>query len=296
MSTQSEPERPDYPALYEAANNASLRSQKAYLNGMRWYIILTVTAAFLSIYIKESTEAGIFASILFLAVLGLTIFQAVKRYDRIWYNGRAVAESVKTRTWRFIMRAEPYSDCDNIDSVKKEFCNDLKEILEQNRTLGESLTHESVINETITENMLKIRSLNYTERLNYYITNRINEQRAWYFNKASKNKKNARNWFISLVLVNSVIVGLLLVEIGYQIYYLPTAGLMVIGSCILTWMQIKRYQDLATSYSLTAHEIGIIKSQNFQVIDEKTLSDYVKDAENAFSREHTQWVARKDRQ
>jgi hypothetical protein len=27
----------------------------------------------------------------------------------------------------------------------------------------------------------------------------------------------------------------------------------------------------------------------------KSLSDFVKDAENAFSREHTQWVARKDK-
>ena len=193
------------------------------------------------------------------------------------------------------MRAEPYSDCDNIDTVKNEFCHDLNEILDQNRTLGESLAHESIMNETITDGMLKIRSLSYTDRLNYYITNRINEQRAWYFKKASLNKEKARIWFICLVLINSIIVGLLLVEIGYQIYYLPTAGLMVLGSCVLTWMQIKRYNDLATSYSLTAHEIGIIKSQNFQVINEKTLSDYVKDAENAFSREHTQWVARKDR-
>lgn len=295
MSTQSNYERPEYPALYNAANQASIESQNNYLLGLKLYLFLTILAALLSIYVKESKVAGIIAAIVFFGVLFLTIYQAFKRFDKDWYNGRAVAESVKTRTWRFVMRAEPYFDSNDINEVKKAFCEDLNDILEQNRELGASFTHPSMTEETITDNMLEIRKRNFGDRLNFYISNRINEQRAWYFTKASLNKKLAKRWFIALVSTQAVVIISLLIEIGYELYNLPTAAIIVAGSSILSWMQIKRYQDLATSYSLTAHEIGILKSQSFVVTSESSLSDFVKDAENAFSREHTQWVARKDK-
>ncbi len=295
MSTQNKFDRPEYPALYNAANKASIDSQSNYMLGLKWYLTLTVIAAVLSIYVRESREAGIIAAIIFFTALFLTIFQAFKRFDKTWYNGRAVAESVKTRTWRFIMRAEPYFDCDNISEVKKDFCADLNDILDQNKDLGEFLAHPSMKEETISKNMLQIRNWDWEERLNYYISNRINEQRNWYFIKANQNKRLAFYWFIGLVVIQSLVIIFLLLEIGYELYFLPTAALIVLGNSVLSWMQIKRYQDLTTSYSLTAHEIGILKSQSFQVTGEKTLSDFVKDAENAFSREHTQWVARKDK-
>jgi len=114
-------ERPEYPALYNAANQASIKSQNYYVKAIKWIIILTILAAVLSIYAEESKEAGIVAALLFLGVLFLTIFQGHKRYDKLWYNGRAVAESVKTRTWRFVMRAEPYQDADRIKDVKRDF-------------------------------------------------------------------------------------------------------------------------------------------------------------------------------
>jgi hypothetical protein len=143
--------------------------------------------------------------------------------------------------------------------------------------------------------MQEIRKYSLTDRLNYYISNRINEQRNWYHVKATFNKEKAKKWFIGLVITNSVVILLLLIEVGYKVYNLPTPALIVVGSSILSWTQIKKYQDLATSYGLTAHEIGIIKDQSFKVQSERDLSDFVKDSENAFSREHTQWVARKDK-
>lgn len=295
MNTQSKYERPDYPALYNAANDASISSQKNYLTGLKWYLWLSIIAALLAVYVKESKGAGIISAIFILVIIFLTIYQAFKRFDKIWYNGRAVAESVKTRTWRFIMRAEPYSDSENINLVKKSFCTDLNDILVQNQELGSFLTHPSMTEDTISENMLDIRKYSYEDRLNYYISNRINEQRNWYFTKANDNKKLGRRWFVGLISTHAIVVVLLLLEIAYEFYFLPTAAIIVAGSSILSWTQIKRFQDLTTSYSLTAHEIGILKSQSFEVIGEKSLSDFVKDAENAFSREHTQWVARKDK-
>lgn len=66
------------------------------------------------------------------------------------------------------------------------------------------------------------------------------------------------------------------------------------AASILTWIQAKRFSELAASYTLAAHEINIIKSQALDEMNEDEFSVFVGDAENAFSREHTQWVARKD--
>ncbi|MCH9305572.1 SLATT domain-containing protein [Escherichia coli] len=74
----------------------------------------------------------------------------------------------------------------------------------------------------------------------------------------------------------------------------PTDIFVASAASILTWMQAKRFSELAASYSLTSHEIGLVKEEAKQPNTDEEFSVFVGDAENAFSREHTQWVARKD--
>jgi len=47
------------------------------------------------------------------------------------------------------------------------------------------------------------------------------------------------------------------------------------------------------SYALASYEINLILNQINSVNTESEFSKYVDDSENAFSREHTQWIARK---
>ncbi|MGY8905810.1 MAG: SLATT domain-containing protein [Pseudomonadales bacterium] len=66
------------------------------------------------------------------------------------------------------------------------------------------------------------------------------------------------------------------------------------ASAVLTWLQAKKHNELNSSHSLAAHEIVLIKSEAESVESEKSLSDFVVNSESAFSREHTQWSARKN--
>lgn len=246
-------------------------------------------------YVSDSKTYGIFAVVILLSSVGVLILQAHKRFDKFWYSARAVAESVKTRTWRFIMRAEPYLDTEHIEVVRKQFCNDLSEVLKQNRNLGDNLLDESINMETISDEMLSIRNLDLNNRLNLYVKDRIDDQRSWYTRKASFNKNQSKKWFLALISFHGIAIVFLLIQIAYTSFsFLPTQLLIVMASSIVTWIQVKKYQDLTTAYTLTAHEIGLIREQSAFVRTESDLSDFVKDAENAFSREHTQWVARKD--
>jgi hypothetical protein len=301
VSTQSETqsewkiEADDYPALYQAADCASQEAQSTYLRYMRWYLGLMIAGAAFAVYADDSSASGIVAALFLLGTLGLALLQAFKRFDDTWYNGRAVAESVKTRSWRYMMRSEPYKDVESVVVAKKEFCNDLKQILKQNRSLAEHIGGDASTQDAISQKMNQIRALDVADRLNIYRSKRIDEQRSWYAVKYKQNKKTGKLWFITMVVLHALAIFLLFVQIANSsLDILPTEAIVVAAGSVLTWIQVKRYQDNATAYSLAAHEIGIIRQDSVSVDCEKQLSDFVKDSENAFSREHTQWVARKD--
>ncbi len=282
------------PGLYQSADQASLDAQSTHFNSLRLYLGLLIIAAFVSFAWNDSQWGTLISAILFLVTLGILIFLRVKRPDDTWYNGRAVAESVKTRSWRWIMRAEPYEDSENIEIVSKQFISDLKAILEQNRSLSDSLQSDSGIKDPISTTMKKVRLLSVEDRLEVYTEQRIQNQATWYSKKSQFNKRRARQWFWGSVMLHGVAILMLLLRVGDPSLKLPIEVMATGAGAVLTWLQAKKYNELNSAYALTAHEIVLIKGDALSVKDEKQLSEFVKNSENAFSREHTQWVARKD--
>lgn len=286
----------DLPGLYQEANSASLKEQKKYFFGLGLYVILLVFAALFAFYSNSSIAPiyKILSTVLFLTTLSILIWLRFTRPDDIWYNGRAVAESVKTRAWRWMLRAEPYCDCEDIQTVRKEFLTDLKEILGNNRSLFGELGIRASIEEPITDKMTEIRGLPLNERLQIYRKERILNQALWYTKKAKYNKSRAEIWFWVTAGFHACAIILLLVNIANPILQLPVQVLAVAASSVLTWLQSKKHNELSSSYSLTAHEIMLLKSETTRIETEEQLSEYILSCENAFSREHTQWVARKN--
>lgn len=286
----------DLPGLYQSANNSSILQQRNYFNGILIYLILLCVATLFAFYSdgEDKSDYKIISAVLFLTTLSIVVWLRISRPDDIWYNGRAVAESVKTRSWRWMMRAEPYLDCENIDTVRKHFINDLKTILKQNESLIKQLGNNASIEEPISEKMLEIRKLNLNERFNLYKVQRITNQAIWYNKKSKFNKRWATIWFWSTVVLHAIAIFLLLYNIKEPKLKLPIETIAVIASSILTWLQAKKHNELSSSYSLTAHEIILIKSEVNRIENESDFSEYIMNCENAFSREHTQWFARKN--
>lgn len=286
----------DLPGLFQSADTASIKEQKKFFNGIFWYLTLLIIAALFAFFADDYPNPifKIISTVLFLLTLFIMIWLRVSRPDDIWYNGRAVAESVKTRSWRWMMRAEPYMDCDNIEIVRKHFVNDLKTILKQNESLIGKLGISASIEEPISEKMIEIRKLNLSDRFNFYRQERITNQAIWYTNKSKFNKKKAEMWFWTTVSLHALAILLLLYNIYDPNAKLPIEVIAVAASSVLTWLQSKKHNELSSSYSLTAHEIILIKSEINRIETEEDLSEYIMNCENAFSREHTQWFARKN--
>jgi hypothetical protein len=288
-----EMEKYDYPSLYRSADDASINAQWWHLSTIKLYLFFLVAATFASTYVGSSHEWIVISAILFFATLGLAILQFNSDKDEIWYYGRAVAESIKTRTWRYIMRAEPYGDSVPDQKVKSKFCNDIRKILRQNTSLVEYLGQHTT-DRLVTEKMSRIRSLDLENRLRLYHRDRIEDQLEWYNEKWTDNKNKSIFWFWVMIIFHSMAVILLIYKVANPSNTLPVESALMAGSGILTWMQVKRFKEHKSAYALTAYEIGIIKERSTNIETEEELSDFVKDTENAFSREHTQWIARRD--
>jgi hypothetical protein len=178
--------------------------------------------------------------------------------------------------------------------MERQFINDLKNILKQNKRLAGKLPTQEYLKEPITEPMITIRKMTVDERLCIYKSDRIQNQADWYSTKATFNKKRSRQWFWILIVLHSMAIFMLLLRTNNPKLLLPVIVVATAATGVLTWVQAKKHNELASSYSLTAHEIALIKGEALSIKDEHDLSDYVANTESAFSREHTQWVARRN--
>ena len=287
-------EHEDYPALYQAADCASIDAQSTYLRLLKTHISLLVVGVCLTINPSPTKEYSLINAFVFLCALGVSILLATKKYEKTWYSARAVAESVKTSAWRYMMKAEPFLDATSIKEVNTIFRNLLNEILHSNNQLGELLGGDVSASEQLSNKMEDIRKSTLENRKSIYLNERVDEQRKWYANKSGYNKRHGRYFFALLIFFQILAILCVLLRIAYPEWEIwPTAVFVVLAGCVLTWMQVKRFQEIATAYALTAHEIGIIMGKFAESDTDEEFSDFVNDAENAFSREHTQWVARR---
>lgn len=282
----------DYPALYRAASDLSARTQKEFFSALFAHLALLVIATAISI--SNSVEAGwaICQAMVLLGALACAIYLFAGRPDQRWYGGRAVAESIKTLTWRYASRAEPFDNSNDID--RHQFGLKLKAIIDQNKEVSRLLTTH-LDEEQISSVLDSHRSCTVDDRLNFYRQHRIVEQQSWYANKAATNRRMVKVFFIALIATISIAIFFAIAKVHNPTAALwPTDLFVTIAASLMTWIQAKRYQELSASYALTAHEISLIRQSSASPMSDSELSRFVADAENAFSREHTQWVARKD--
>lgn len=282
----------DFPALYRSADDLSLKSQQHLFRALRIHLITLVVAAVFSIVSIPHWSVAASQLLALLGALGCSIYLFAMRPDRLWYAGRAVAESIKTITWRYVCRAEPFQGDDA--SARNDFRQKLKQIVEQNREVCQSLT-KHLDGQQFTPVMEQMRARTLKERRATYADCRIKDQLTWYAKKAAFNRRMSLYFFWALIGVNAIAVVSAVLRIVYADQpYWPTDVFIAMAASVLSWMQAKRFSELAASYALAAHEISLIKEQSLLPDTPEKFSLFVGDAENAFSREHTQWVARKD--
>tara|TARA_R110000796_G_scaffold221657_1_gene337807 strand:- start:25149 stop:26024 length:876 start_codon:yes stop_codon:yes gene_type:complete len=281
----------EYPELFYAADRNATKAQRLHFNLIRLeYLLLVATGLVAWLGEHYNVASGIFG-IAFIFLAAIATVSHFRQADAEWYLSRAMAESVKTISWQFMMRAVPYENTEGTEATE-QFTSRLREILSNGANLP--IPNSANPKSQVTEAMLHIRRSNIEERLNTYLEQRVSEQQNWYIEKAKSNANRATIWYFVVCLTYfTPLVLLVFNAIDMRGSWALVSVFLLIGSGLLGWTRSKRYRELSASYALTAREIALLRSSVSDVTTDEKLSDFVNSGELVFSREHTQWVARK---
>lgn len=279
------------PTLHAVADRASSRQQALYFGLIFGEYAALVAVAAMSVNMIDSRRYVIVYGLFLAAALAILVVRTILKPEQRWYQARALAESVKTTAWKFSMGARPFQrDGADRERLRKM----LRELLTANRSLGGQFDGKLSMDDQIPGELEAIRALPWAERMARYMGDRVEDQLGWYGRKAKSNAKAGVTFAIVLgaLYMAAFVVFLIRTENPAWIYAHPDPIILLCAS-LLGWMQIKRFNELGASYALTANEIGILKTRAPEIQDDEGLSVFIDDAEEAFSREHTQWLARR---
>lgn len=279
-----------YPALYNSADELSIDSQRVFYLVLFSHLSALTVAAVISLVNSLEAWLAVLQAMALLIALGCSIFLFSIKPERQWYGARAVAESIKTITWRYVSKIDPYNKSEEDD--RKHFLDTLRKLIELNAEVAKKL-RKHLGGSQITKKMQAHRELQLKDRVASYVKDRVDDQLSWYNRKSIFNSKMSQRFFMALIAANSFALLSSLLKIYCSTFqYWPVDVFVAIACSLLSWIQAKRYSENATAYALAAQEIGIVKEQAQLIQTEDDFHQYVTDAENAFSREHTQWIAK----
>ena len=289
----------DYPAGYVVSDQKAVMLERNYFRLLKTELILFVGVSLVGILAaipgtRLDRPWAIAAAILIAGAFLVLWRIRQRRLERKWFQYRAVAESMKTATWRYMMQAPPFESPGEEGDVDKKFLATLRAI-RLDRAGVEVPAHEAgAAGDEITGFMRTMRKLPVEERKSIYLRERVGDQEQWYEGKSGQNRRSARRW-LSLILATQVLaIALAFVRIVYpHVPLSPVSFLMTGASSMLAWTQSRRHEDLVEPYAVAVQELSELRGLGKSVTDSQSLRRFVSDVEETISREHTKWLARR---
>lgn len=287
----------DLPALFRACDYASVSAQKLYLWLSAANLGLLITAAAIASLTlngaqRKSILAIVSAVVLIISVAIIVVIR-ISKLEQTWYEGRAIAESVKTLAWRYMTRSEPFSNNES-EKVDNLFISELQLIFDQKKSFAARLGGQAAFGQCITDKMKIIRNLGVEDRAKVYLTERLGDQREWYGNKAEYNRKSAKRMFIAIIVSHVLAILSAVAMIRWPGSPISPSGIFItLATAFFAWSQMRRHQELAQAYAIAAQELAFIQEQASTAMTDAQLSSFVVNSESAISREHTLWRARR---
>lgn len=283
-----------YPLLFKIADDKSKKSQNIFIRLNIFILLLLFLSSLSSIYTIVPKGLTTFSTICLILSTLFNIYILFFRPEKSWYEGRAIAESVKSLTWKFITNTKPFKISLKQEKAEQIYNDNLKKIIGQRRDFYILIGQNYPDGNMISDEMISIRNSSFEERKKKYVEDRIQDQINWYSSKTKQNKVN-KNIALSLIIGFQILAIFFFIfeKNIFQNYSFPSI-LITLTSIFMTWLQLKRFQELTDAYGITATELKFIKEKAKFILDDNQLEKYVDDTETAISREHTLWLARRD--
>jgi hypothetical protein len=282
----------ELPGFYQAADQTSLEGQRRYLRAIRVVLAGSVVAAAGGAVASSGDNwrwLAFLSGAAFLLTILASLYIAVARPAKVWYDGRAAAESAKSLAWEYAVGGGPFclETCPDPDEHLLIRLGDILKLRDF------TIKDQKGPTEQITEAMRVLRGSSLDQRRSAYLSGRIEDQRSWYSKKARWNQTRSNAWLVvSLVAQGLGVAGAFLLGAGWIGF--DALGLFAaVAAAIAAWVQAKDHAGLASAYGIASQELGLAKIRLAADSDELTWASLVDDAEQAISREHTLWLARR---
>ncbi|MFJ9460210.1 DUF4231 domain-containing protein [Kitasatospora sp. NPDC101447] len=292
-------ERDLLPGFFWAADAASLRGQRRSVLLSAWELVLLVVAAATGSADGEPWAWP--AAVAYLGAVALAVVISRQNPQGLWYEGRAAAESVKTLVWKYAVRADAYQPPPRaLPDAEGLYRFQLGRVLGAFRDGPAAVPGSGAgSGADITAAMRDLREQPLAVRREVYLAERIQVQHDWYRAKARYCARTG-HW--------AGVLGVLLPALGLVLALLRALGaftydalgtVSAVAASVTAWAQLRQYRPLAAAYGLAAEELAQIQRQLAELdLDspeaEEIWARLARDAEDAISREHTTWQARRE--
>ena len=293
----------EFPLLYDASDKAAISAQRTHFRLVELRLVFLlgiagVSAISWNVINSEALGLTLIAGLLVLG-LGVSLVQASRRYDKIWFVTRSIAESLKSQTWFYVMSVKPY---DSEGTADDEFRKNLKRILDRQQSILPAVLAKGSEGQWISEGMRNLRKQSSDIRKSVYVQNRLADQRAWYSSKSLGFAKRETGWFyLSIVLqLGAALLALSMVLTMGNVslfdatfaYFNPVGLVTTAAGASLAWGESKRFGELSRSYSIVAGGLAELEERARNIANDDQLSSLVSETERSISQEHEVWLTR----
>ena len=292
----------DYPSLYTASDTAANKAKQKYYRLLGAQLTIFV----LSFFAGELSSKGnpFFSRVsVFLLCTSLIVswINRAQHYDKAWYESRAVAEAIKTLSWRYMMQAEPFaSDQDSI-AAPRSFVTELQQIRKTHPGAATDLTDFAASPTVVSPYMDQVRHADWQTRKQRYLQERLEPERLWYETNARSSSSQSERWLWLVIVLQvlalffAVVKPFGVVKPFWHVSLLnPVSFLMMIASTITGWSQAKRYDEAAHSYASVAQALGDFQGMaTIEGEDPVSFANFVAKVEQSIAKERTTWSIKK---
>lgn len=275
------------PSAFTTAEEASRRGQTRFKRAMMVALVLLVVAA--AAGLVHESWAGWVSGAAFAGSILATGLGFFRDAEDDWYDGRAVAESAKTLTWKYAVGGEPFEVME--PDAQTAYDRALAAVVKEIHTLRGSVAAPARTSES--EKLRLLREEPLEARREVYREQRLKDQRDWYGRRGGEHRSTARTWqVLAVVLQVAGLVGALLK--GADIVQVDLLSVFATaGAGAVAWLAAGDYVKTARAYELTTLELNRVLGIVNSIGEEAAWATFVADAEQAMSREHTAWQARR---
>lgn len=173
------------PLIFEVADEKAGKAQNNHFRSLFFQYVILVSASISTLSVGYLGAQFATASYIFLITLSLLILHRTSRsrYTSSWYRLRAIAESIKTVSWKLTMSCTDQNGQPANEALKEAAAK----ILHSHSQVPE-ISELKGIEVSETPWMVRVRNLAVEDRFKTYERERIREQLSWYESRSNSMK------------------------------------------------------------------------------------------------------------